>query len=103
MMDFTNILAWIEANPYVVGGAVLLLSLLTFIVARAVLARGLTYLARRTKTEFDDILVENSSRRTKPLSKRVPCSSSYGCLPSRSTPFLTRSISFMKAARVSKV
>jgi len=58
MMDFTNTLAWIEANPYVVAGVVLLLSLLTFIVARAVLARGLTYLARRTKTEFDDILVE---------------------------------------------
>jgi len=58
MMDFTNILAWIEANPYAVIGVILLLSLLTFIVARAVLARGLTYLARRTKTEFDDILVE---------------------------------------------
>jgi len=58
MIDFTNLLAWIEANPYAVGGAALLLSLLTFIVARAVLVRGLTYFARRTKTEVDDILVE---------------------------------------------
>ncbi|MEE8121615.1 MAG: mechanosensitive ion channel domain-containing protein, partial [Anaerolineales bacterium] len=58
MMDIPDILAWIEAKPYAVGGAALLFSLLTFIVARTVLARGLTYLARRTKTEVDDILVE---------------------------------------------
>jgi miniconductance mechanosensitive channel len=58
MIDLSNLQAWIEAKPYAVGGVALLLSLLTFIVARAVLARGLTYFARRTKTEVDDILVE---------------------------------------------
>lgn len=58
MMNFTNILAWIEANPYVAGGATLLLGMLTFIMARVVLARGLTYFAERTKTRVDDILVE---------------------------------------------
>ena len=57
-MDFTNLQAWIEARPYAVGGAILLLSLLTFFVARAMLARGLTYFAGRTKTQVDDILVE---------------------------------------------
>ncbi len=58
MIDLTNLQAWIEAKPYAVGGAALLLSLLTFILARVVLARGLTYFAKQTKTEVDDILVE---------------------------------------------
>jgi len=57
-MDFTYLQAWIEARPYAVGAAVLFLSLLTFIMARVVLARGLTYFAGRTKTQVDDILVE---------------------------------------------
>ncbi len=58
MMDFTNIQAWIEARPYAVGAVIFLLSLLTFIIARAVLSRGLTYFAGRTNTHVDDILVE---------------------------------------------
>jgi miniconductance mechanosensitive channel len=58
MMDFTNLQAWIEGRPYAVGGVILLLCFLTFIVARSVLARGLTYFAGRTNTLVDDILVE---------------------------------------------
>ncbi len=58
MIDLTNLQAWLETKPYAVGGAVFLLSMLTFIVARTVLARGLAYFARRTKKEVDDILVE---------------------------------------------
>jgi miniconductance mechanosensitive channel len=57
-MDFTNPGAWIESNPYAAVGAAFLLLLLAFIVARAVLARGLTYFAERTKTQVDDILVK---------------------------------------------
>lgn len=57
-MDVVSPMAWIEGNPYAALGAVLLLSLLTFLLARAVLARGLTYLARRSKTKVDDIIVE---------------------------------------------
>jgi miniconductance mechanosensitive channel len=57
-MDFTNPRAWIESNPYAAVGAAFLLLLLAFIVARAVLARGLTYFAERTKTQVDDILVK---------------------------------------------
>ncbi len=57
-MDFTNPGAWIESNPYAAVGAAFLFLLLAFIVARAVLARGLTYFAERTKTQVDDILVK---------------------------------------------
>ena len=57
-MDFTNPGAWIESNPYAAVGVAFLLLLLAFIVARAVLARGLTYFTERTKTQVDDILVK---------------------------------------------
>jgi len=58
-MDFTNPQTWIESNPYAAVGVAFLLLLLAFIVARAVLARGLTYFAERTKTQVDDILVKH--------------------------------------------
>jgi len=57
-MDFTNPQTWIESNPYAAVGVAFLLLLLAFIVARAVLERGLTYFAERTKTQVDDILVK---------------------------------------------
>jgi miniconductance mechanosensitive channel len=58
MIDLNSLQVWIQQNPIYALFALLLASLLTFLVARGVLARGLTYLASRSKTKIDDILVE---------------------------------------------
>jgi miniconductance mechanosensitive channel len=51
--------AFIEKYPYLSFIIVLLLSFIIFLAARFVVGRGLTYLAARTKTKYDDILVKN--------------------------------------------
>jgi miniconductance mechanosensitive channel len=48
---------WIEANPGLGFSAVILISIVLFFIARAIIARGLTYLAKRTETKVDDIIV----------------------------------------------
>jgi miniconductance mechanosensitive channel len=58
-MDIELIQNWIEANPWPAFGALLVASLLVFLITRFVIARGLIYLAKRTETKYDDILVEN--------------------------------------------
>jgi miniconductance mechanosensitive channel len=50
---------WIEQNPLLAAAALILLSAATFLIARGILARGLLYIARRTKTKVDDIIVRN--------------------------------------------
>jgi miniconductance mechanosensitive channel len=44
--------------PWVLGGIVLILSVVVFLIARYFIARGLVYLSERTETKYDDILVE---------------------------------------------
>jgi miniconductance mechanosensitive channel len=51
--------AFFDTYPYVSFFLIILLSVLIFLVARFVIGRGLTYLASRTKTQYDDILVRN--------------------------------------------
>jgi miniconductance mechanosensitive channel len=58
MIDVESLRTWIQHNPAYALGVLFLASLLTFAIARGVLARGLTYLASRSKTKMDDILVE---------------------------------------------
>jgi miniconductance mechanosensitive channel len=58
MIDMESLQAWIQLNPLLALGSVLLASLLTFLIARGVLARGLAYLASRSKNKIDDILVQ---------------------------------------------
>lgn len=58
MIDMDILQDWIQQNPFYALGALLLASILTYLVARGVLARGLTYLASRSKTKVDDILVQ---------------------------------------------
>jgi miniconductance mechanosensitive channel len=58
-MSIEIIQLWIEENPTVAFGAVLLLSILVFIVVRIILGRGLYYLASRTETKYDDIFVKD--------------------------------------------
>ncbi len=45
-------------GPWAIGGGAVILTILVFVVARFVVARGLTYIAGRTANKFDDILVE---------------------------------------------
>ncbi|UYN89069.1 MAG: mechanosensitive ion channel [Anaerolineales bacterium] len=59
MITINSIRLWMEANesiaPWVVLGAVLF----SFIIARYVVGRGLTWLARSTKNQWDDVLVKH--------------------------------------------
>lgn len=60
-MTASDLTAWIEQNPslapWLIGGAAFIFSLLTFILARTLIGRGLTYLSQRTENRFDDIIV----------------------------------------------
>lgn len=59
MITINSIRQWMEANPslspWVVVGAVLL----SFLLARLIIGRGLTWLARSTKNQWDDVLVKH--------------------------------------------
>lgn len=59
MITINSIRLWMEANesiaPWVVLGAVLF----SFIIARYVVGRGLTWLARSTQNQWDDVLVKH--------------------------------------------
>ncbi len=60
-MTIESIRTWFEANPalapWVVLAAILVLDAAIFLVVRNFIARGLIYLAERSKTKVDDILV----------------------------------------------
>lgn len=58
MIDIDSLQAWIQQNPIHALVGLLLASLLTFFIARGVLARGLTYLASRSENKVDDVLVQ---------------------------------------------
>jgi miniconductance mechanosensitive channel len=61
-MTFEMFQAWMAQNPglapWALGGGVVILSLVVLVIARYFIARGLTYLARRTESKYDDIVVE---------------------------------------------
>ena len=57
-MDLNSIQLWIEANPLYALGAVILLSILAFLVARLIIARGMMAIAKRTRTQVDDIVLK---------------------------------------------
>ncbi len=44
--------------PWVLGGAVVILSVVVFLIARHFIARGLVYLSTRTRNRYDDVIVE---------------------------------------------
>jgi len=44
--------------PWVLGGALVILSVLVFLIARYFIARGLVYLSRRTDNKYDDVIVD---------------------------------------------
>jgi miniconductance mechanosensitive channel len=49
--------SWLENHPLYTILILLLLSVIVLLLARLIIGRGLTYLARRTQTTYDDILV----------------------------------------------
>lgn len=55
-MEFFQL--WIQRNPYLALGVILLSSTLIFLLVRVVIGKGLTSLAQRSETKIDDILVE---------------------------------------------
>jgi hypothetical protein len=61
-MTFEVFQAWMARNPglapWALGGGVIILSLVVLVIARYFIVRGLTYLARRTESKYDDIVVE---------------------------------------------
>jgi miniconductance mechanosensitive channel len=44
--------------PWVLGAAVLILSVVVFVIARYFIARGLVHLSTRTENKYDDVMVE---------------------------------------------
>ncbi len=44
--------------PWVLSAAVLILSVVVFVIARYFIARGLVYLSTRTENKYDDVMVE---------------------------------------------
>jgi miniconductance mechanosensitive channel len=58
-MTYTELQLWIEQNPLLAVGAIILLSLILLLVTRLIIGRGLTYLTRRTATQYDDIILKN--------------------------------------------
>ena len=59
-MTTENIQALIDLDPvlmpWILAGAVLILSVVVFLIARYIVARGLVYISRRTESKYDDIV-----------------------------------------------
>jgi miniconductance mechanosensitive channel len=58
-MDINEIQVWIDQNPEWAFVGVIVLSIILFVIARWIIARGLIYLANRSKTKYDDIIVHS--------------------------------------------
>ena len=62
-MSIEAIQAWLDANPtwvpWALFGILLILDAVLFFVVRNLLARGLIYLTRRSKSKIDDIVVQH--------------------------------------------
>jgi len=58
-MDITQLQLWIDQNPFMALIAVILLSFVAFFIARFLIARSLIYIANRTETKYDDIIVRH--------------------------------------------
>lgn len=55
----SEITSFIETNPAITLLSVVLSSIIVFIIARFIIGRALFYIAKRTETKYDDILVEH--------------------------------------------
>lgn len=57
-MNIDNLINLIEENTYYTFIALFFFSVIVFIVSRGIIAKGLVYLAKKTETIYDDIIVE---------------------------------------------
>ena len=61
-MTSETIQTWIDQNPalapWAIGAAAIVLGVVVLLIARLIISRGLVYLSKRTKSKYDDILVE---------------------------------------------
>lgn len=61
-MTTENIQALMDLNPvlmpWILAGVALILSVVVFVIARYIVARGLVYISKRTESKYDDIVVE---------------------------------------------
>jgi len=58
-MTIPELQLWIDQNPSLAFVVIIFVSVLGFFAARFIIARGLVYLAKRTETKYDDIVVEH--------------------------------------------
>jgi miniconductance mechanosensitive channel len=58
-MDVVQLKLWIEQNQLLALMGLFLLSMVGFFVVRFLIARSLIYLAKRTETQYDDIVVRH--------------------------------------------
>lgn len=58
-MDTTQLQLWIEQNQFFALIGIIILSVIGFFIARFIIARSLVYLANRTETKYDDIIVRH--------------------------------------------
>ena len=58
-MDTTQLQLWIDQNQFLALLGIILLSFIGFFIARFIIARGLVYIAKRTETNYDDIIVRH--------------------------------------------
>lgn len=57
-MDISQIQEWLDQNILLGLSGLIVIGAVVFFIARIIIARSLIYIARRTKTEYDDIIVE---------------------------------------------
>jgi len=58
-MNLEGLQIWIDQYPFYALISVVALSFVVFFVARALIGRGLVFLAKRTETKYDDIIVKH--------------------------------------------
>ncbi|KAA3643365.1 MAG: mechanosensitive ion channel family protein [Chloroflexi bacterium] len=58
-MTIADIQVWISFNPELALLGAVVVALVSFLIARLVIARALVYIANRTETNYDDIIVES--------------------------------------------
>jgi miniconductance mechanosensitive channel len=58
-MDITQLQLWIEQHQFLALIGIIFLSIVGFFIARFMVARSLVYIANRTETKYDDIIVRH--------------------------------------------
>lgn len=57
-MTLIELQLWIELNPILAVGLIVILSIVLLLITRLIIGRGFSNLARRTSTQYDDIILK---------------------------------------------